>query len=263
MKAALSSLLLLAPLSSAHNSQTFASLDHDLLQATLHLQFDKAQKELAGTSPNPRHLAGMVTAVSSAPQQVHLALTGNPGEMAVTWVTLDPSSITSPFVTFWPTANASATSTVVPSGPGSQLTYQGFESPWNGTVFHALMSDLQPAGNYSYLVGYQSIANGSVISSPVRSFLAPSAASPSAVSRIAVTADMGTYAILGWAVCDALEAEVQKNGAFDMYLLAGDVAYATLDPGKELEDQMVWDMFGVQVEPFASTSPLMMAAGNQ
>jgi hypothetical protein len=66
-----------------------------------------------------------------------------------------------------------------------------------------------------------------------RDFIAAPVPAPSLQSYVAVTADMGTIVPLGWAVADEIIAEHTESGKpFDMTLIVGDLAYATVDPPK-------------------------------
>lgn len=47
---------------------------------------------------------------------------------------------------------------------------------------------------------------------------------------------------------------------FDLAFISGDLSYATVDPPKN-EFQGLWDAWGQQDEPFASTMPFMMTVG--
>ena len=81
----------------------------------------------------------------------------------------------------------------------------------------------------------------------------------SATARIAVLADMGTIELLGFEVAAEL---IREHAAhpFDMAFISGDLSYATVDP-PNFEIQGLWDAWGVQDEPFASTMPFMMTVG--
>jgi hypothetical protein len=83
----------------------------------------------------------------------------------------------------------------------------------------------------------------------------------SAAVKIAITADQGTIMPLGWAVADILIKEHTGPRPFDMVLLSGDLAYATVDPPRD-EQEWLWDSFLTQVEPYAATAPFMTTVGN-
>ena len=71
---------------------------------------------------------------------------------------------------------------------------------------------------------------------------------------------MGTVIPLGFAVAEQIERDMAVQ-PFDLAVLAGDLAYATVDPPKnELEE--VWDAWGRMIEPYVSTLPFMGNVGN-
>ena len=54
-------------------------------------------------------------------------------------------------------------------------------------------------------------------------------------------------------------AQIEKDHAlqpFDLFVLAGDVAYATVDPPKD-EFEAVWDAYGRMIEPFTKYAPFV------
>jgi hypothetical protein len=87
--------------------------------------------------------------------------------------------------------------------------------------------------------------------------------------RLAFTADMGTVAPYGFAVAAALAREHLEDERFDAVLLDGDLSYSTTDPhscsptnpGCDSHER-VWDAFGRQIAPYASTAMLLTSVGN-
>lgn len=122
------------------------------------------------------------------------------------------------------------------------------------------MPNLVPGQWYSYSVGSGALGTGTW--SLPRKFKAAPQPAASLNSFVAVVADMGTIAPMGWAVSDEIT-DQHENGPqpFDMTIIAGDISYATIDPPKN-EVEWTWDAYNVQIEPYASTAPFMTAPGN-
>ena len=90
-------------------------------------------------------------------------------------------------------------------------------------------------------------------------FTAARAPGPNEVSRVAVTADMGTVIPLGFATAARI-AEDNAAAPFDMAMISGDISYATVDPPKN-EAEEVWDAYGRLIEPYAAYLPFMANVG--
>jgi hypothetical protein len=170
-------------------------------------------------------------ASATAPQQLHLSLTGDGTSMAVMWVTTGPTNGSA--VAWWPADGPQPAAP--PTAPAKTRTYTAGLFGWGGTNYVGVMSGLTPGTRYTYTVGAgPGLGAGAGWSLP-RSFLAPFPPGPAATTRVAVLADMGTIVPLGWAVADRLIAEhtLGPDGPFNMSLISGDLAYATLDPPKD------------------------------
>lgn len=124
---------------------------------------------------------------------------------------------------------------------------------WNGTVFWGVMTGLTPGALHQYFV----TSNG--VSSNTSIFRAAPLPDASQTSRIAVLADMGSVEIFGWTVALDLIREHKAN-PYDLMFISGDLSYATIDPPNN-ELQHLWDLWGVQNEPFSSTVPWMLTVG--
>jgi len=71
---------------------------------------------------------------------------------------------------------------------------------------------------------------------------------------------MGSVELFGWTVAEELIKEHSVE-PYDLMFIAGDLSYATVDPPKN-ELQHLWDLWGLQNEPFSATVPWMMTVGN-
>lgn len=189
----------------------------------------------AAFSPVPQNVA----------QQIHLALTGDPTEMRVTWVT--KSAISNPVVLYDGRSSS-----------GTSSTYsEGTFVPWIGWVHTAVMTGLKPGTSYSYQVS----ADGVVPSDP-NTFRTESpwwTTNTPEQAQIAVYGDMGTVMPFGFQTAFRI---VQDNhvSPYNLVVHAGDIAYA--GTGKTWEFEFFWDLFFRQIEPYAAKIPYMAAVGN-
>ena len=185
---------------------------------------------------------------STHPEQLHLSLTGQPGELFVTWVLPDAGARCD-----------DSHATLLASGatfPAAWTTYQAGVAGWAGHIYTAKMTGLAPAGAaLSYSVTSCGNTTGPL------AFVAPQAPGPTAHSLVAVMADMGTVIPLGFATAAQIEKD-HKAEPFDLFQLAGDVAYATTDPPKD-ELEAVWDAYGRMTEPFMALAPFAPNVGNR
>lgn len=220
-----------------------------------HLNFaapttEEMRAVLAKSRTGPR-FAQLEDAPTYEPQQLHISLTGEVGGMLVNFVTMSDCQGS---VQYGPTG--STTTVTIPTY--SHTYTAGFG--WSGRIHMGTMTNLAPGAPYTYSVGCT--ANSTTAWSEPRGFVSAPAPGPTLVSRIAVTADQGTIVPLGWAVADQITFDHLDSGTpFDMSLISGDLAYATVDPPHN-EVQWTWDCFSNQVEPYASTAPQMVVVGN-
>jgi hypothetical protein len=222
----------------------------------------------AGESVSAAELAGALSlrfpalraAPATSPQQVRISPGPAPGaSMRASWATFNSTAAAAPRVTWWPAGQPGAAA----SAPAAESTYSAGEGGWSGALYSAVMAPLQPGALYAYTVG--TLADVS----DVRTFtLPPRGGAP---ARLAFAADMGTIVPLGWAVSDRLVEDhlAGPDGRYDAVVLGGDLSYSTVEPSScsaanpgcdSLE--FVWDFFGLQIEPFASTAALLACVGN-
>lgn len=162
---------------------------------------------------------------NSTPQQLHLSLTGAPGEFFVTWVVPDAG-------------DACADSHVAVGGatfPAAWSTYEAGVAGWAGKIYTSKLTGLG-AAPFSYTVTSCGKSTGPVTAAP------PRAVGPSENTLVAVMADMGTVIPAGFLTAEQIEKDHAAE-PFDLFVLAGDVSYATTDPPKD-ELEAVWDAYG-------------------
>jgi hypothetical protein len=177
-----------------------------------------------------------------APEQLHLALTGDPGEMGVTWVTLNA---TAGNVVRWGAAGSGSFPT---TAAGSAWTYTN--GGWVGVIHAATMTGLSAGASYDYQVG-----DGAAQWSATRTFatLPADVGSAARPLRIAQIGDMA-YDVNS----DNTVAQIAKlvaAGQIDVIMHIGDISYAD-------GEQHHWDLFMRKVEPISSTVPYLVTRGN-
>lgn len=123
---------------------------------------------------------------------------------------------------------------------------------WNWTLHAAVMTGLAPSTQYTYRVG--GATQGFTATSTFRS--APPLGVPDRPLRVVLTGDMGTdLSGTGFVTAERLFKD-DANDAFDLMVIAGDVAYGYL-----LEP--LWDAWFRHISPVASMVPTMICPGNQ
>jgi len=167
------------------------------------------------------------------PEQVHLALTGAAGEMAVEFFT----NATGARVLFGLSPTALGASA---AAEARAVTLNG----WAAVSNVALMAGLAPATRYFYAVG--DAANGF---SAVASFVNAPARAGGAVWAI--------FADLGLANNEALGALITNINSFDYVIHAGDFAYDLDGDGSR-----VGNAFFAAIEPVASRVAYLPTVGN-
>jgi hypothetical protein len=196
------------------------------------------------------------------PEQVHLALTGTAGEMAVTWVTRNVTDgepmlhvsterrpDNQPFNQSDPTFRAVGGATTVTSGVNG----------WRGFIHTVVVANLTQGTRYYYTVGDSAHPDGTggvtanYWSRPGLYFTLPPAAGPEATVRVAVIGDMGATDISDNTAFQLTAA--RAAGSIDLLLGNGDLSYA--DMAEYLDDACQR-----KFEPVAGYVPFMVAAGN-
>jgi len=161
-----------------------------------------------------------------APEQVHLALTGDLSQMSVAWVTLNASAS----VVQWgpqPAGGSCAGAPLPSSAAGFDRTYT--QGGWLGVVHVATMTGLARGADYCYRVGGVNSAGVEGWSAPIGFSTVPadagSAASP---LRLIQTGDMG-YAHNSDTTVASLTALAQlapgAGGRPHVWLHTGDTSY--------------------------------------
>ena len=173
-------------------------------------------------------VAGPSLADEGYPQQIYLAITGNPTEMVVTWAS---TGLGDDYIEYGREANNLNLT--------AQVTTRNYE--WVLLIHEALLTELEPSASYHYRVGEPERW------SPVYTFDA-APAGPTNVT-IGIVADQGT----------SDEAKQVTNimtaDNFDIVIFPGDLSYANaLQP--------LWDGWAEQITPVAAEIPYMFAPGN-
>lgn len=194
--------------------------------------------------------AGMPSSVGDpilpGPQQVHLAVTQDPTEMVVKWVTRGAVATT---VQYGTTSGKYSS-----SKDGTRATYNVGVDGWHGWVHTVTLTGLSTATRYYYRVG----TDGSW-SKEFTFLTATPGPVPTQSLTFAVVADQGTVIPLGWAVTKQIIEDAKKE-PYALVLHAGDVCYAGTGSTDELEE--VWDAWGDQTQDLAGNHPYMFAVGN-
>lgn len=168
-------------------------------------------------------------ATPQQPEQLHLSLTSRPGQMAVTWVTLqDTAASVVQFGVHGGALNRSA--------DGSNLTRTYTHGGWVGVVHSAVMSGLAPGTRYDYRVG-----DGAAQWSAVQTFatLPADVGSEARPLRFLQVGDMA-YDAQSDATVAAMRAEVDQ-GLVDVIFHVGDVGCV-----RAKNARMRWGIAGVK-----------------
>lgn len=168
--------------------------------------------------------------------QIHLALTGDPTEMCVTWVT--PGDITKSRIEYGIEVN-NYFHCVNTRGEASPDGHR-WERPFGGLIHSAILKGLQPETIYHYRVKGKDYSKG-------YQFTTPSLDKWNVT--FAMVSDMG---ISGNAK-DVIYAMMEDN--LSMVVVAGDMSYAD-------GSSRTWDKWFDIVEPHASSVPYMVSGGN-
>lgn len=211
----------------------------------------KELSSLAWDSANLCAVAGICTVLccahATAPEQIHLALTTDPSEMAVTWTTLEN---TSTHVVHWGASPArlNHTSEGRPFRRSFSRSYTHFG--WRGVLHTAYITGLSPDATVFYSVG--DAAGG--FSAPVAFMTLPTdAGTPNRPLRVASVGDMG-YGNASDATIKRISSLVEA-GKLDLILHNGDISYAD-------GEYSHWDVFMRKISPIACRVPYLVTPGN-
>ncbi|XP_058961900.2 uncharacterized protein [Pocillopora verrucosa] len=187
----------------------------------------------------------------NAPLQGHLALTGDPTQMRVMWVSgtdetpvvyygKDPS-----LLKFRATGTSKTYQRSDMCGPPASL-WICFRNP--GYIHDVLLTGLTPSIQYFYSYG------SSEIMSPVRHFRSAPVTDPDASFKFVVYGDMGITAIPGAHDTAKYMVEEAKNGSSLVFHI-GDISYA-------VGIAYIWELWHDLIEPYATLMPYMVGVGN-
>jgi hypothetical protein len=129
---------------------------------------------------------------------------------------------------------------------------------FHGNIYVAYMSNLSISSDYFYKVG----DTVSKVFSDVKTFkTAPVVHESQEYINIAVYGDMGTILPFAGPVNKMIYNDT-LIAPYNFSLLVGDIAYAGTGSEKQGEIEPIWDVFGVQIEPWASITPFLPGVGN-
>jgi len=215
--------------------------------------------------------SGAMSFAQGQPMHGHLALTGDPTEMHLSFVSNTQTPLAEVLYGDSPdnlSRRAIAKSTTYAAsdmcGPPANTTVSGggaFIPP--GWLHAAVMSDLSPGRRYWYRFGHGLDTNAS--SSPVLSFRASRPTpDPDAAFAFVVYADMGISSNDA-AMATAAEALRQVSSPFPDRLGGGDAAELIIHAGDISYARgaaYIWDRWFQLIEPMATRVPYMISIGN-
>jgi len=193
-----------------------------------------------------------------APLYVHLALTGQPNEMSVQWVSATNNAAFVKWGTesgnYGKVVQAESTTYTPDDLCGPPATTQGYIFP--GFMHSAVLTDLIPGRKYFYVFGNE---EGGY--SDEHSFVAPPEVGTSDTVKIIGLGDMGQYNVdyfdnpHGREPSIATSANINAEEDVDLIMHVGDISYAQ---GYVAD----WDVFFDQMLPVTSRVPYMTIPGN-
>ena len=202
--------------------------------------------------------------MTTAPEQIHLGVTGGSGSnVSVIWLT-SPESVHAQVC--WREAPRIAATGADADAPhpwafahcaaGATWTYNPISVlPWKGNIHGAHMTALIPGRRYEYSVGDPALNT----TSPVFTFAAPQLQVDRAF--VALGGDMGSIQLCGYKMAAQMLEYHTKVRRFDALWLLGDIAYSTLDPPR-WNFEFFWDMYLRQEAPLLQHVPFLATYGN-
>lgn len=187
---------------------------------------------------SPERAPNLESYVSYQPEQIHLALGENPGEMVVTWSTMeDPGESVVEY---------GINGMVLGEYGESKLFVDGGSKKHSQFVHKVILKELQPDSRYIYHVGSK---NGWSPEFFFKTFPEGTKWSP----RIALFGDMGNENAQSLA---RLQEETQRE-LYDAIIHVGDFAY-----DMDSDQAVVGDEFMNQIQDVAAYVPYMVCVGN-
>jgi len=182
--------------------------------------------------------------LTNSPEQVHISVTGDPTQMAVTWI--QATNATGPYVEYVAVESQSSSYTNIQNEVSVETYTAG---GWRGYIFKAVLYNLTPSTQYNYTVGssqYGSLSPG---------FLFTTAPPSELFSNITFAAygDMGDSTSAHQVMFLLRELITFKN--VDLVLHAGDITYAN-------GYQKIWDDWMREMTPIFAQTPYMAVEGN-
>ncbi|PAV88269.1 hypothetical protein WR25_13135 [Diploscapter pachys] len=177
---------------------------------------------------------------SNAPEQVHLSLTNDPTEMAVTWITQKSLDKASPYIYYGPSSDA--LNSKVPAEV-TKWTDGGSKSTTRFT-YRGIIPFLTPGQKYYYSVGSDEGKSEVFFFTQIN---------PNKEIRAAV---FGDFSVKNGYSFDPL-IEMTKLGELDLVFHIGDISYDLDDKNGDKGDE-----FMNAIQPIAAYVPYMVVAGN-
>lgn len=193
---------------------------------------------------SPHNLGGRGESYNP-PQQMHLAVTGDPTQMVVSWMTTLPTSDSVVQV-------SNSANSFFNSYTGEQASYL----PSAGYVHHVLVTGLTPATKYDYICG----SSDGGFTSQKATFKTPPVEGTRANHTFILYGDMGIFQYSYPTVKHVTQLVTNSNLDVDMVLQHGDMGYGNDRPDEFYE--VSWNLFFYQMQIVMQQIPYMVAPGN-
>ncbi|KAF2075455.1 hypothetical protein CYY_003236 [Polysphondylium violaceum] len=207
-------------------------------------------------------LISVCVAVDLTPYGIKLALTKEPQNIKVTWLTNDKGDTPTVLysrASFTPDESSSNEFYPIHSNAGAVESFPSLVGYWNGNANQAVMANLTAYTTYFYYVGDREANQWSqMFNFSTRGF------GRSDYASIAVYGDMGHGGVgIDRDENYTLSHIMERQGYFDFVLHLGDIAYADITKGSHIfGNQTVWDEFLGVIQPVATILPYMVCPGN-
>mmetsp|Transcript_26845 Transcript_26845/g.86318 ORF Transcript_26845/g.86318 Transcript_26845/m.86318 type:complete len:523 (+) Transcript_26845:29-1597(+) len=246
---------------SGHTSESSVAKHSELFMNAMGAEDDRA----LGVEGYARLLLGAAFRAGpvlplDGPQQIHLALGDDQTSMVAMWVTY--ANYTPSYVR-WGPEGSGEDAELANSALAKTSTYtNGSWTGWRGTIYTAVMENLQPGVEYTYIVGSDECGWSERFN-----FRAPPTSSVDQPVRLLTYGDQGSFMPFGFLVTAQILRDLKHTPA-DFVMHVGDISYATLHTSippivaSSDEWEPLWDVYMRQMEPIAARMPYMVGVGN-